>query len=104
MNPMNKVQINKEFNDLVRYLSVKYKKYEEKDYKSLLEWANKNDNILNQNIKSTDYMYYFIVFLIIIIILVIILIYYYSEDLTTESLDSLLDENNKSSYIEVEEY
>lgn len=100
---MNKVQVNKDFDNLVKYNTSKgLNKCDDKDYQNLLEWANKNE--INQTIKKTDYGYYIIVFLIIFFIVIILLMLYYTEKVVTSSLDSLLDEKNKSGYIEVEEY
>lgn len=102
---MNKVQLNKDFDNLVKYnLSKGVIKCEDNDYKNLIEWANKNDPTIFQNVKKTDYGFYIITFIIIFFVIVILLILYYTEKLVTDNLDSLIDENNKSSYIDIDEY
>jgi len=100
---MNKNQINKDFNILIKsHFNKGIVKCEDNDYKKLLEWANINNSV--QAAKKTDYAFYIITFLIIFFIVVILLILYYSEKITTDSLNSLIDEKNKSNYIEVDQY
>ena len=100
---MNKNQINKDFDILVKsHFNKGVVKCDENDYKNLLEWASIKNGV--QAGKKTDYAYYIITFLIIFFFVVILLIIYYTEKIVTESLNSLIDDKNKSSYISVDQY
>ena len=102
---MNKVQVDKEFENLVKYgASRGVTKCTDDDFNKLLDWSKKNDPIIKQMEKSTDYGYYAISFIIIFIIFIIFLMLYYSVEITTEALDGLIDEKNKNNYIDISEY
>ena len=96
-----KDKINKEFDTLLKSYSSKGPLLkDENQYKNLLDWASKNDNL----IKRTDYGYYAIVFLIVILVLIILLIMYYTERVSIAVLDDLIKSDNESPFIEIEEY
>jgi hypothetical protein len=100
---MNKTQINKDFEILVKSQFNKgVVRCDENEYKNLLEWASINNGV--QAAKKTDYGFYIITFLIIFFVVVILLIIYYTEKIVTDSLNSLIDDKNKSNYINIEEY
>jgi hypothetical protein len=93
---------NKEFDNLVRIYSNKgILIKDETQYKNLIEWAAKNEGSI---IKKIDYGYYAIIFFIIILIAIILLIMYYTEKITVENLEDLINPENESPFIEIEEY
>ena len=97
----DKEKVNKEFDNLVRvYTNKGLIIKDENQYKNLLDWSSKNSDI----VKKTDYGYYAIIIFIIILILMILLIIYYTENITIDNLNDLLNPENESSFIEVEEY
>ena len=99
MNERDK--INKDFDGLVRiYTNKGLLIKDENQYKNLLDWAAKNDN----PVKRTDYGYYAIIILIVIIVLIILLIMYYAERVTITNLTDLINPENESPFIEIEEY
>ena len=102
---MNRSQVNRDFDNLVKYnINNGILKCEDNDYKLLLEWGKKNDPTLNPYVKKTDYGFYIVTFIIISVIIIILLMLYFTETKTEDIITDLLDENNKSSYIKIDEY
>ena len=98
-------RIDADFNNLVKYNhNIGYNNITDKEFTGLVEWASKTDPKVNMTIKETDYYYYGIIALIIIIVVILLLVFYYNIKPSTPTIDDMINDKNKSSYIDAVEY